>query len=284
MLKRFCSVAAVVLFAASPAGALSISGLTIAPSGTNTPDDITTNHTNNTSSTSILSSSGPIADAVDAEVSAATRYASNLWADAGAFDPAENVITTNSYDLSLSVSADAGTLYDITIDSLFQGILTRVDDSFFGESQAGVSAVTVTLNAAVLVEHGTSAQLLALGYYDETHSFSESGTSSLTGLSGTTNLVFAVTWDSNADNIEGDEAGVLIGLDEAGGPVGGVSAGEYGNLSSLSDPDPFASRNPADDGHFITVTAKVTSVVPEASTALLLAMGLAVTALGRRRS
>lgn len=280
MLKRVCSVVAVVLFAASPAGALTISGLTISLGGTNSPDDLATSHTNNTSSTSILSSSGPIADAVDAEVSAATRYASNLWADAGTFDPAENVITTNSYDLSLSISADAGTIYDITIDSLFQGILTRVNDSFFGESSAGVSAVSVTLNTAVQVEHGTSAQLLALDYYDETHSFSESGTSSLTGLSGTTNLVFAVTWDSNADNTEGDEAGVLIGLDEAGGPVSGVSSGEYGQLTSLP---PFASRDSADDGHFITVTAKVTSVVPEPTTALLLATGLAIASVGRRR-
>jgi len=282
VLKRVCSVVAVVLFAASPAGALTISGLTISLGGTNSPDDIATNHTHNTSSTSILSSSGPVADAVDAEVSAATRYASNLWVDAGLFDPAENVITTNSYDMSLSVNAGTGITYDITIDSLFQGILTRVDDDFFGESSAGVSAVTVTLNSVVQASHATSAQLLALGYYDASVAFSESGTSSLTDLTGTTNLVFSVTWASNADNSEDDETAVLLGLDEAGGPVSGVVAGEYGNLTGGGSPG--AARDLNDDGHFITVTAKVTSVVPEPSTALLLAMGLAVTALGRRRS
>ena len=275
MLKRFCSVVAVVLFAASPAGALTISGLTISLGGTNSPDDISTSHTNNTSATSVLSSGGTVADAPLATVSAATRYASNLWSDAGLFDPSENVITTNSYDLSMSVSADPGTIYDITIDSLFRGILNRVDDGFFDQSSAGVSAVTFTLDSVVQVPHGTSAQLLALGYYDASLAFSESGTSSLTGLSGTTNLVFAVTWDSNADISEDDEAGVLLGLDEAGGPVSGVSSGEYASLS----PTPDLNL----DGHFITVTAEVTSVVPEPTTALLLATGLAIASVGRRR-
>ena len=155
MLKRFCSVVAVVLFAASPAGALTISGLTISLGGTTSPDDISTSHTNNTSATSVLSSGGTVADAPLATVSAATRYASNLWSDAGLFDPSENVITTNSYDLSMSVSADPGTIYDITIDSLFRGILNRVDDGFFDQSSAGVSAATtgtvVTASVCVLL-------------------------------------------------------------------------------------------------------------------------------------
>jgi hypothetical protein len=54
-----------------------------------------------------------------------------------------------------------------------------------------------------------------------------------------------------------------------------VSSGEYASLS----PTPDLNL----DGHFITVTAEVTSVVPEPTTALLLATGLAIASVGRRR-
>jgi hypothetical protein len=267
---------------ASAVQALTISGVTINVAGTNTGDNAVNGGTgsNNTSATSIVTPGGTVGDAETASVSAQTRYASNLWADGDTFSEV-NAITTNSYEMSLSVSADPGTVYDITIDSLFQGILTRVDDSFCCDSQANVSAVEVTINSVVSVAHATSAQLLALDFYDETHSFFEAGTDTLTGRTGTTVLNFAVIWTSNADNTNGDESGVLIGMDEAGGPVGGVSAGEYGNLSALP---PFAARDLNEDGHFLTVSATVTSVIPEPVTAVLLGMGLVGLAAHRRRS
>jgi hypothetical protein len=133
----------------------------------------------------------------------------------------------------------------------------------------------MSINGSVSVPHSTSAQLLALGYYSENQSFSEAGSSSLTGLSGTTTLNFVVDWTSGADNTQNDEAAVLLGLNEAGGPVGGVSAGEYGALSP--------ARVAADDGHFITVSATVTAI-PEPGTLVLLGMGLAGLAAHRRRS
>ncbi|MEO1935755.1 MAG: PEP-CTERM sorting domain-containing protein [Myxococcales bacterium] len=151
----------------------------------------------------------------------------------------------------------------------------RDDDDFFGDSEASVSAVTVSIDGIVSVPHSTSAQLLALGFYDASQSFSEAGSSSLTGLSGTTTLNFVVDWTSSADNTGDDEAAVLLGLDEAGSPVSGVVAGEYGNLSP--------SRVAADDGHFINVSATVTAI-PEPGTLVLLGMGLAGLAAHRRRS
>ncbi len=277
--------ATAVFLAAYPVGALTISGVTIAVAGTNSPDDTVTSHTNNTSATSILAAGGIVADTVAANVSAKTRYASNLWADAGLFDPAENVITTNSYDMSLSVNAGTGITYDIDIETVFQGILVREDEDggcFFctQQSAAGVSAVQVEINSVVSVPHATSAQLLALGYYDASVAFSELGNSSLTGLTGTTNLSFNVIWTSNADNTEGDEAAVLLGLDEAGSPIGGVTGGEYGNLTGPGSPGDARDMNL--DGHFIEVIATVTAI-PEPSTALLLATGLAIIAVRRRR-
>ncbi len=263
------------LMLGSSAQALTISGVTIGPAGSNTADNAVNggSASNNTSATSIITPGGTVVDSVGASVGAQGRYASNLWADASL--TGVNAVTNNSYNLSLSVSADPGTFYDITIDSLFQGVLVRTDDSYYGESEASVSAVTVSINGTVSVPHSTSAQLLALGYYDATQVFSESGSSSLTGLTGTTTLDFVVNWTSSADNTEDDEAAVLLGLDEAGGSVGGVSAGEYGNLPSARDLN--------GDGHFITVGATVTAI-PEPGTLVLLGMGLAGLAAHRRRS
>lgn len=263
------------LLLGSSAQALTISGVTIAPAGSNTADNAVNggSSSNNTSAVSILTPGGTIVDSVGASVSAEGRYASNLWADASF--TGVNAVTNNSYNLSLSVSADPGTFYDITIESLFQGVLVRDDDSFFGQSEASVSAVTVSINGSVSVPHSTSAQLLALGYYDAAQTFSESGSSSLTGLTGITNLDFVVSWTSSADNSEDDEVAVLLGLDEAGGPVSGVTAGEYGNLTS--------PRNLDGDGHFLLVGATVTAI-PEPGTLVLLGMGLLGLAAHRRRS
>ena len=285
MVKRSGFLATAVFLAAYPAGALTISEVTISKNGMNSPDDTATSYTNNTSATSVLAAGGTVADAVAAEMSATTRYASNLWADAGLLDPSQNNITTNSYDMSLKVSADPGTTYDIAIGTLFKGILVREDEDggcFFctQQSAAGVSAVQVEINSVVSVPHETSAQLLALGYYDASVAFSELGNSSMTGLTGTTMLSFVVTWTSNADNTEGDEAAVLLGLDEAGSPIGGVTGGEYGNLTGPGSPGDARDMNL--DGHFIEVIATVTAI-PEPSTALLLATGLAIIAVRRRR-
>ncbi|MGE4609259.1 MAG: PEP-CTERM sorting domain-containing protein, partial [Myxococcota bacterium] len=64
----------------------------------------------------------------------------------------------------------------------------------------------------------------------------------------------------------------------------GVTGGEYGNLTGPGSPG--LARNMAEDGHFIDVTATVTSVaaIPEPGTALLLAVGLVGIAAQRRRS
>jgi len=265
--------ATAVFLAAYPVGALTISGVTIDLGGSNTLDDTSSGSKGNTSETTIVSPGGTVTDALAASMSAKTRYASNLWADNVAADTV--VTTTNSYDMSLSVSAGAGTTYDIIIDSLFSGAIQTVDECFlcFGKGAASVSAVEVVINSAVSVPHATSEQLIALGYYSHVVEFSETGTSSLTGLSGTTNLIFNVTWTSTAHTAY-DEAGVLLGQDEAGAPAG-VIASAYASL--------VPPRDMNDDGHFLTITANVTSVIPEPSTALLLATGLAILAARRRR-
>jgi hypothetical protein len=276
-----CGVLAVAGFlAASPAGALTISAVAITLDASNTPNPSCgfSSSQCNSSAVSILGAGGNTPDAVFASMSGETRYASNVWSD-GSFGstPAS---TTNSYNMSLSITADAGTTYDIVIESLFSGVLQTVNDSTFGEAAASVSAVTVTLNSAVSVANGTSAQMIAMTYYTEQQGISQSGiNNTLTGQTGTTNLSFNVLWTTLAHS-NSDEAAVLLGLDEAGGPPGSsgvsVTAGEYPSLAAgLSE-----------DGHFLKVTATVTSVtaVPEPGTGVLLAMGLAGIVAQRRRS
>ena len=73
-----------------------------------------------------------------------------------------------------------------------------------------------------------------------------------------------------------DEAGLLLGLDEAGGATGGVSASQYDALPT--------ARDASGDGHFLGISATVTSVIPEPSTLLLLGMGLVGVALRGRHS
>ena len=94
----------------------------------------------------------------------------------------------------------------------------------------------------------------------------------LSGLSGATSLAFNAEWTSSLRSND-DEVALLLGIDEANGPVGGVRAGEYAE---------YPGQVEGDDGHFLKVTATNQSVIPEPSTGLLAAFGLALFAAVRR--
>ena len=271
MLRRCGLLATAAFLAASPAGALTISGVSATLGAGNSPDTLGSNNSN-VSSAEVLDSGGTVADAVSASQSAGVRYAANAWADKAAFTSELDIDLTHEYDITFTVTADAGTVYDVEISSLLKGLIVTENDDSFGYARTELHEVTVTLDSVVQVDHGTTEQLLALNYYDSSLAIAEAGTSTLTDQTGTINLNFNVSFTSEQYSWT-DESGLLLGLDEANSPF----------FTDVSD-NGVHGRTAADDGHFLSIIANVTSIVPEPSTALLLATGLAILAARRRRS
>ncbi len=269
MPKKCVLLAAAVLLAASPAGAITISGVSATLGAGNSPDTLGSNNSN-VSLAEVLDSGGTVADAVSASVSAGVRYAANAWADKAAFTSEHDIDLTHEYDIMFTVTADPGIVYDVQFNSILKGLIVTEDDDSFGYAKTQLHEVTVTLGSVVQVDHGTSKQLLALDYYDSSQAFAESGTSTLTDQTGTIDLNFNVSFTSKQYSWT-DESGLLLGLDEANSPF----------FTDVSD-NSVHGRTAADDGHFFSITASVTAV-PEPSAALLLATGLVILAARRRR-
>ena len=228
-----------------------------------------------------LDGGGTVADAVNASQTAGVRYTANSWADAAIGTSVLNL--THSYDITLTFTADAGTVYDVAIDTVFSGLVQIVDDAYYGEgsAQAGAASVQMDQNgggASTIGSLGTAGALVALGYYDDSAEVDSSGTHNLTGLTGTNVLTFNIAFTSQT-NSNYDEAGFLLGQDEAFGPTSGVAVSEYGTEAATG-------RLVADDGHFLSVSANVTSVnpIPEPATAPLLGLGLRLLGLHRKRA
>jgi len=268
MRNLFFYVVSAALLVASPAWSLSVTIDSLAFGASNSPD-IDAGSNANVSAIQTIASGGALADAVGVSENAGVRYSANQWSDASFGN--NEIFLTHSYDVTLTISANAGTVYDISIDTIFSGMVQRIDDSFSGYGDASVSTAAVQLDqnsggAAAVAGLSTAGASIPYDYTDDYASFNNTGSHNLVGLSGTNQLTFSVQFTSNA-NSDSDEAGVLLGLDEAYGPTSFLTVSEYGVEGA-------EGRNMSADGHFLGVTATVTSVVPEPSTALLLGLGL----------
>jgi MYXO-CTERM domain-containing protein len=272
--RVLCSLGAMLL--AAPVSALEINGVVIGLEASNSATAIDGGENiSNASQVFIEDAGGVVADTVGASVSAGTRYAANSWVDSGWSDTVFD--GTYSYDMTLTVDAGPGVIYEIVIESIFSGLLTQIDDAPWGQGSVDVSQVAVTgaVNgvATDFSSLGTGATFnLPYDYYDNQLMISGSSSMILSGLSGTTNLSFNAQWTSSLRSND-DEVGLLLGLDEANGPVAGVTAGEYAT---------YPGQIEGDDGHFLKVIATNQSVIPEPSTGLLAAFGLALFAAIRR--
>ena len=279
------ALAAIVV--ALPASSLTVSVSSLSLGISNSADS-STEYNANSSAVQTIDGGGTIADAVAASESAQVRYAANSWADVydgWGIDPDTDISLTHSYDVTFAFTADAGTVYDIVIDTIFSGMIKQVDDDWNGYAQANVGSgfsVTMDQNGG-----GASSQSILEGsgasfpydYSAVSQGFNDTGQLVLSDLTGTTTLAFSVSFDSRVRSYT-DDVGLLLGLDQpfaTPAPDDSPEASQYAT----------SGRTIADDGHFLGVSATVTTIgppIPEPSTAPLLGLGLLFLGLHRKRA
>jgi hypothetical protein len=217
---------------------------------------------------SVRNAGGSAAETVGATVTAGTRYAQYLWADNTT--GTSNGNSTANYSVAMTIIPDdSNTIYDLQIDTTRLGSLTLVDDSTFWGccfSSANVGAVSATLDGAA--EPGLAMGALGINSSPTDLDIDQAANISIVNLTGTYNLILNFAWEAAASS-NNDEGAVRLGL---GSTTFGVSADDYPGVGG---------RILANDGHFVDVTATVTSVIPEPTTGLLVGLGLA--ALVNRR-
>lgn len=225
------------------------------------------------SQTTLLDAGGSTPDVVSAVVDGKTRYAFGAAADNGGNSSADTVTINSNYSVTFSVSALAGTTYDVTINTSMLGGLTVVDDYALGNGTSGIASignVSGTIDAVSQAGLGlaTAASQNGSSGTSET-AVSKANVYTITGLTGPQSFTLNFTWSATANSQtntssfdNSDEVGLRFGI---------------GNVQGSNAADDYAgspARVQANDGHFVTISATVTSVVPEPSSFALLGLGL----------
>ena len=250
--------------------AITISGVTAT---TNVGDSgfVSASQNGSDSATSVTNAGGASADTLGATVSAGTRYTQYAWGDA---DFGSTTLNTNSdYRVVMDITPDdPSTVYTLQIDTTRVGALALEDDSslYHGDGSAEIGALTGSVNSVADANLGMSSLSMASppflgGGFGDTASvdINQAGSATIAGLSGNYQLVLDFVWTSQVFS-NWDEASVRLGLSTS---VSGVSVNDYPGIGS---------RTESLDGHFVNVTATVTSTaIPEPTTGLLLGLGLA---------
>lgn len=285
MLRRgslLTAVAVLALGASSTASALSISVDSALLGGSNTVNGKTDNlgsnilgetgrYSENLSSLSTLNAGGSAADTVGSTVSAATRYAAMLAADTGQ-NNAHSRTATSNYSITFTVSAAPTAVYELTIDTSRLGALTRIDDT--NTSRQAIYTMGAVSGTVDAIANGALG-LTSLGFNESINSskdtpFAQTNQLVISGLTGTNTITLAFDWTSTVNlptataATGNDEIAIRLGI--AGTQASRVTAEDYPGSGA---------RTMSADGHFVTIGAEVTSVVPEPGTMLLLGTGLA---------
>jgi hypothetical protein len=267
----FAAALALALVAASamPAAALSIVGLSVALGGTNSANQLVDTTTPpvtriRTSSVAVVSST---------PLSFQTRYALTVGTDIGNNASITENHTAN-YTITLSVNQTAGAPWMLSFDTGRLGALTLVDDGN-GGATATLGAVTGTRTGAGALTGslGLAAVPTLTGTAGGNTPFSQTGSGVITGVGTGANQSITLTFSFTASTTStrqgnnGDEAAVRMGI---AGNATSYTAGNYPGVGG---------RTLGSDGHFVTAT-----LVPEPTTAVLMALGLVGLArFGRRR-
>jgi hypothetical protein len=261
-------LALAVCLLCTPAAAATISGLTISNGSTNVFDDLGAIGSVAQSSTSVLASGATGFD---------MRYAASVGADtggAGGGSYTQNF--TGNFTISFTMTQTAGWTWAVSVDVVRAGALTIITDGT-GNANVTLNGLTVTHSGAGVL--GASLDLGAVGTASNAatpnqnvdQGFSQASTATIngvgTGAAQVVTLVFtftasATTVDPNGGLVQGDEAGLRMGLDSA---LGAFEADDYpgGTRPNTS------ARTIANDG--ILVTA---ALLPEPAAEALLAVGL----------
>jgi hypothetical protein len=244
------------LVLALPASALTISIDSVSLGGGNTPDSA-----NNASATQVLTASDSVPDVAGgpfAEVEA--RWLGTVFANdaiAGA---------TANWQISFTVVANPGVVYDLVILQELTGAFTFVDDSP-GNATGSVGELTGTLGGVPnpLLTMPIGLDGTATSATTDSVPFQRSRLLELDALAGTQSFTLAFTFDVDAQSTA-DQIAVQLGL------PGAIGASAYPGVGD---------RDASTDGHHLSLTTRVISAVPEPGTFALCSLGLVV--LGTRR-
>jgi len=247
-----------VLGAAAPASALSITGLTVTKNAANSASELvqsaTSLHTRD-SSVSVVSSTA---------TSFTTRYAMVVGADVDNSPTLTETMTAN-YQITFQVNAAVGQAWVVSLATSRVGALTIAADGATGSARVTLGAVTGTKAGA-----GTLTGSLGLGAVptitsgsDTNTPFNQTGNATISGLGSgaaqtiTLNFRWNASARSTLQGANGDQAAVRMGLTSA---ALNFSADDYGGVGG---------RSLLGDGQFVSAT-----LVPEQASFLLLAAGL----------
>ena len=265
-IRPWRALAALVVLglAGARAEALSITGIAIAPTASNTADASGTNGANRfqiASATSIVSSTpGPVTDVAGASLSFDTRYAALVAADREAGGGTTAANATASYTITFTINNPSGGSYRVDIGSSRIGALTLVSDST-GNATATLGAVSGSLNGVANPTLALAAVGPITSASDTDLPFSQTtSTLSVVDSALTRTFTLAFTWNSTASSSR-DEVAVRMGI---AGSLATTTADNYPGVGG---------RVASGDGHFVHVGLTLLSV-PEPSSCLMLAAGL----------
>lgn len=235
---------------------------------------------------------GTAPDVVGQVVTASTLMNSIKRADSDISSARSNDRDFN-YHVIFDVSANQNTTFEITVHTRLHGSLTAVVDrtgdvsgslstsAVFGRAIINGAATSLDLDAVAAlptIPNGTPAGTV----YDIPIDFSNSTT--ITGLNGTYSGTNEIRLEFNMESdmssgaggrfigFSGPDDAIRLGLAQTPSGLMPGTAGEYPGAGN---------RDISLDGHFVTIEARVLSVVPEVSPFTLLGMGMAAFGLAQ---